>query len=32
MAESKVSDAVAKLEENGLSVPACRKFISTYSR
>ena len=29
MAESKVGQAIEKLEEAGLTVPACRKFIST---
>eukprot|EP00088_Acartia_fossae_P039108 TRINITY_DN4068_c1_g1_i1.p1 TRINITY_DN4068_c1_g1~~TRINITY_DN4068_c1_g1_i1.p1 ORF type:complete len:520 (+),score=62.08 TRINITY_DN4068_c1_g1_i1:37-1596(+) len=32
MAEAKVAGAVEKLEESGLTVPACRKFLSTYSR
>ena len=32
MAERKVSGAVAKLEENGLTVPGCKKFINTYGK
>ena len=32
MAEKKVSEAVSKLEEDGLSLPSCKKFINTYSK
>ena len=32
MAENKVSSAVSKLEEDGLTVPACKKFIKMYSK
>ena len=32
MADTKVSQAVSKLEEDGLSVASCRKFLKTYSR
>ena len=32
MAENKVAAAVSKLEEDGLTVPACKKFIKMYSK
>jgi len=32
MADTKVSQAVSKLEEDGLAVASCRKFLKTYSR
>ncbi|XP_023336991.1 protein msta [Eurytemora carolleeae] len=32
LADSKVSAAVSKIEEEGLTVPACKKFLATYSK